>query len=522
MAKKISELTEKTTIHNDDNLPIVDNEAASATTKKVKMSTVATKTLTNVASATEKTTPASDDTLHINDSAASNEPKKITYENFRRAIAAQTPGTTEANKALVVGALKEVDALTITNLTVNTIIRTGEEYGYEYDPTDPTGDFSRTGAFSLYEPGAALPESAMPDWMRPRQFVIADDGTENYELYKYDRNFRTDVDSSGIQQNAILTGADGHVVTRFPKHYIKRETLTSGRIRVTFRETTASGFALHPAYNVGGDTKNNLYIGAYPAGWYDASATAYVDGDGTNAAFDDEADKLGSVSGIKPVSNITRAQFRAAAQRVNAACAQVDIYGLGVIQGLFLLKYADFNSQNMISPGNTQHDNFVFADCINATGKSNGYGIIDTGKSIANDPSSFVNLFGLEDIFGNIWIFVDGINLNSGATYLCSNPAHYSDDVSTNYTQTAENTLTSSGQWQKALINESGVFLPKTGGAASDTFVTDYWYYASGWRVFRAGGSAFLGARAGVFGGTASIVSAIVSSAVGGRLCWKV
>jgi hypothetical protein len=253
------------------------------------------------------------------------------------------------------------------------------------------------------------------------------------------------------------------------------------------------------------------------------SESAFVDGDGTNTLFDDTADKLGSVSGIKPLTNLFRSKFRAAAQRVNAACAQVDIYSLGVIQGLFLLKYADFDSQMMISPGNTQHNVFVFADCINATGKSDDYGIIDTGKSIAFDPSSFVNLFGLEDIFGNIWMFVDGINLNSGETYLCGDPASFEDDTSIGgYTKTAEDTLTSTDQWQKAFINEAGVFLPKTGGASSDTFITDYWYYASGWRVFGVSGTANHGTRAGLFHGYAFRDSILNHGAIGGRLCWRV
>lgn len=46
-----------------------------------------------------------------------------------------------------------------------------------------------------------------------------------------------------------------------------------------------------------------------------------------------------------------------------------------------------------------------------------------------NDSKHAIIYRGIENIFGNIWQFVDGINIKENQSYVCTNPSEYVSDT---------------------------------------------------------------------------------------------
>jgi len=57
-------------------------------------------------------------------------------------------------------------------------------------------------------------------------------------------------------------------------------------------------------------------------------------------------------------------------------------------------------------------------------------------------------------------------------------------------------------------------------GGSATTYICDYYYTASGWRVVLAGGNAIHGATAGVFCVTSNYDSSTDIATIGARLCY--
>lgn len=314
-----------------------------------------------------------------------------------------------------------------------------------------------------------------------------------------------------------LDGSQGHVMFRVPKFYYGYDYEgDTHNWRVSMRRSAATPY-LHPWFTKAGIEVPYRYYGVYEATGYDVSAGAYVDGDGTNSWFNTSEDKLGSIVGKKPLTNKTRAQFRAAAARVGTGWSLVDFWGYAALKLLYVTRYADLDSQSVLGAGNTQFSSFNFATCISATGKV--LSVTAPGQSTAGgDSSDYCNLLGVENPFGDIWEFVDGWNILDGNNYVCSDPSLFADDTTSNYGLYGTTNPTASG-YQNTLQANIGL-LPASVGAGSTTKVTDYYRYASGWRIARSGGGANDGASAGLAYLLADKASSYAYSGVGGRLCF--
>ena len=127
---------------------------------------------------------------------------------------------------------------------------------------------------------------------------------------------------------------------------------------------------------------------------------------------------------------------------------------------------------------------------------------------------------GIENLWGNVYQFVDGFNANAYTTYVCTDPDHYADDTQSNYTATGI-TLPSTG-WIKGLGLSSAMpwaIIPDESGGSETTYVPDYVYSnSSGWRVLSVGGNWSNGSNAGLLYFSASGTSSRSSSNLGARL----
>ena len=105
--------------------------------------------------------------------------------------------------------------------------------------------------------------------------------------------------------------------------------------------------------------------------------------------------------------------------------------------------------------------------------------------------------------------------------YMCSNPANFADDVTTNYEQVLDQygsvvLMPNTNEYQKSW--HAGTMFPSSVHNVSSTFITDYYWQNPGWRVARVGGLSSNGAPAGVAALAVAGSSGDSRSFVGGRI----
>ncbi len=234
-------------------------------------------------------------------------------------------------------------------------------------------------------------------------------------------------------------------------------------------------------------------------------------------------DILCSVSGKALINDLTRANGRTIAAKRGTGWRQEDYDLASAIQLLYLVEYADFDSQSMIGNGLTDWSSGTWTgwndlNPIETTGNSNSDGNATANASSGNGVAgSYMSYRGIENWYGHIWKWIDGININNNIPYVSNNDTQFADDTITNYTALGV-TLHNANGWQNTLEQISRGFLPASVGASSGTKITDYYYQASGWCVVRMGSNSYDGVSAGAFYLDAHFASSLVSRFVGVRL----
>ena len=117
-----------------------------------------------------------------------------------------------------------------------------------------------------------------------------------------------------------------------------------------------------------------------------------------------------------------------------------------------------------------------------------------SGTYETNDGKNSMIYRGIEDIYGNIFQYVDGININNYISYYCTNIYDYNVDTFTGcYKSVGYTNLTETNKYISKLgydANNPLVSMPiETNLEATDsTYTTDYYFSASGNRIARVGG----------------------------------
>ena len=139
--------------------------------------------------------------------------------------------------------------------------------------------------------------------------------------------------------------------------------------------------------------------------------------------------------------------------------------------------------------------------CVQNSGGCDSLGM--KSGCLVNDGKHNVIYRGIESIIGNIFSFVDGINIKDCVAYVCYNPKEYvSDKFESPYEKIGYINSKQEG-YCKALgfdINHPLIQLPTEIGANSTSGTTDYyWCTATGNRVARVGGLLNVGAVGGLW-----------------------
>lgn len=217
-----------------------------------------------------------------------------------------------------------------------------------------------------------------------------------------------------------------------------------------------------------------------------------------------------SRSGESPVVDCTRATLRSHAASSNANFTLYDFATYCAIIFLYIIEFADWNCQSKIGRG-----------YVDSSGSAIGSGRTDsmtyhTGRASGTDGKTAVQYRWLENLWGNVFQWVDGFNANGTTAYYCTNPEKYADDTTDGYTNIG--VLPASGYIKDLTVTDTGLLIPKTSGGSDTTYIPDYVYSSSGWRVLCVGGSWNDGSSAGLVYFHAPVASSDSYSNLSARL----
>jgi hypothetical protein len=220
-------------------------------------------------------------------------------------------------------------------------------------------------------------------------------------------------------------------------------------------------------------------------------------------------------SNLAPLVFITRAAARTGSTGKGSKWCEYDFASWCAVWLLYLVEYADWDSQTKIGRG--------YVDSNSAAINSGACDTMTyhTGRAAGTDGQTAVMYRWIENPWGSVFEWIDGANFSARASYICTTPANYADDTTTNYTA-AGVTLPSSG-WIKTLGFSSAfdwAFLPDANGGSESTCIPDYVYSGAGWRVLRVGGYWDGGSLAGLFYFNAGDASSYAGASIGARLLY--
>lgn len=217
-----------------------------------------------------------------------------------------------------------------------------------------------------------------------------------------------------------------------------------------------------------------------------------------------------SATGQTPQVNFSRANFRSAVKTSQPKFHLYDFATYCAIIFLYIVEFADWNCQNKIGRG------FVDGNSLALNSGNTDRMTYHTGRAAGTDGENAVQYRWIENLWGNVYQWVDGFNANGTTAYYCTDPSKYADDTSTGYTNIG--TLPASGWIKDLTVTDNGLLIPKTSGGSESTYVPDYVNSSSGWCVLYVGGNWSNGAYAGLLCFRASGASSGSSSYVSARL----
>lgn len=411
-------------------------------------------------------------------------------------------------------------------------------YGVEFDITVSSPTCTRIGNTDLHK--------SLPVHSRMKGCLLDNDGNVVEYLNPTDWT------------GNVLDGTRGQVMVEIPAHFRKFETDGNKR-RVRISELPLAGYHQVP----------KCYVSAYEATVERSTLTlasvkntgADYRGGNNNAEWDGT---YRSLLGM-PATAISRTNFRNYARKRKATttewnCMTYDIQK--ALYWLFVVEYATLNSQAAYNPqltaeGFRQGGLGAGVTTLNGTLWStfNGYypvipcGTTDslgngTGEVLYTMPTEYDSsneitvqvprYRGIENPFGHIWQWTDGINVRISPTeanggdelskvYVCSDPSKFKDNGYDGYSHVGNEARTD-GYVKQIIFGEYGEIMPQVVGGGSTTYHCDYHYTniptAETLRGVLFGGAAYGGALAGFASARSNNAPSAAYAGFGSRLCF--
>lgn len=409
-------------------------------------------------------------------------------------------------------------------------------YGVQWDVTVAATELTRIGNLDMHR--------ELPIQNSRYGCTLLDNGVVNYKLDANDWSKKADGTSS------TLDGSDGQVMVYQPEYWVRFEK--EGNIRrAKFSQFQLPGYIRNAPY----------FRGAYEAALHrptnklgSVKNTSTEWRGGNNNAEWDEDDR--TLLGM-PASAISRTNFQEYARNRGDGWEMEAWFVYLSEWWLYLLEYSNRNSQEAFN-SNLTVDGFkqggLGAGVTNLNGSAwtswkNQYGFVPCGytdelgiytgiKSLqlpagyGSELSTSVPRWrGIENPFGHLWKWVNGINLlvqadgDGGKSYAYrqDDPSLWSTNVD-NYRLIGE-VARVEGYTTDVVFGESGDLLHAQTGGSSSTFWADRWYTLipssdAAIRGLLVGGRSDYGANAGFGCLISSYVPSNTYAFLGARLCF--
>lgn len=271
-----------------------------------------------------------------------------------------------------------------------------------------------------------------------------------------------------------VTDAVAGELVAIPKFWYKW-TKSGNSLKLQIADKETDGFHVSPAHADRGDGKGErdiVYIGRYHC----------------------NTNNYKSQSGVKPKANITRSTARTSIHNLGSNIWQSDIQMRMTIWMLYLVEFADWNSQKTIGKGcgnNSATENMGYTDSMP----------YHTGTTLASRDS-----YGLgtqyryiEGPWDNVFDWGDGCYYDSNGLNIINTPSSFSD----NSGGTAVG-VPSSG-WPSAftvatVAGLEWVIYPTAPGGSETTYLADFWSFVASFPCLDFGGNYSQDGGRGLFG----------------------
>ena len=252
------------------------------------------------------------------------------------------------------------------------------------------------------------------------------------EIKKCTINDNGDVTSYIGSDNYIEDGSNGQVMVEIPKFYYKKNVI-NGIYEYYICPIKKDGYKVHPAFVTESGEKDYIYIGAYESSIYDVSEGVYLKeneqiGDFTVSA----GDKLSSISDVLSATGIsqefTLENSRVLAKNRGEKFGIMNYKYMSALQLLMSIEFGGFDMQTLFDNGISFNGGHIRNGLTSKFGDE-----ISKAKSETKEYS--ISYRGIENIYGNKFCYVDGIDLNYNVLRVCtkddySEDANYVDNIS--------------------------------------------------------------------------------------------
>ena len=190
---------------------------------------------------------------------------------------------------------------------------------------------------------------------------------------------------------------------------------------------------------------------------------------------------LQSKSGVTATASLTIGSFRADARANGDGYKLLDIHVVDVWQVLFLIEFATLDSQSIMH-GNLDNGS-------SGSAKTNGTGSNHAGSSGYATSTGPMDYRGIENMYGNLYQWTDGVNLTGANAWVCDDANKYQSDLFAAPYQALS--YTTAKGWISKMGYDSNhpfaQFATVASGSAS-TYYADYQYTTTGNTVAAYGG----------------------------------
>ncbi len=303
--------------------------------------------------------------------------------------------------------------------------------------------------------------------------------------------------------NAIgeVQDKNGNEFVRFPKMYMSYEKNGFGYIDgVNF-----ANYKVNDSYFISDAWLNpdgsGNYVDYFYIGKYEASGSA---------------SKIYSKVGETPLTDETREDFRTAARSYGTAknnyngYQQLDIAMYTVYAFLTSCYYRTENIETVYS-GDTDKEEADITGTTDGCNSLNGW----------NTLTHAVKMLGVENAYGSVFEWCDGIYFEKDRVFYISNPTKFSDTKDGLNIGFARPTESGYIEFLKAGTSSftQSVIFPAVLGGSADTFEGDYYLYEETGTVLTVGGYFAGGSNAGLWYFSGNFSAEQKQTYCGGRLC---